>query len=138
MADSRPASQTVRRFLSTRMALSLGFGVLLTLLVLSGINAIHVISESRASNENIIEEYLGRETRLDELRSAIYLSGTYVRDYLLDPDPASAEQSRRMLTDTRRQIQSMIALMTSEPGPAGRAIYESLRREIEEYSRTQI
>lgn len=136
MIPNGHASQTARRFLNTRMALALGFGVLLTLLVLSGINAVHVISQLQSSNENILGEFLGRETRLDELRSAIYLSGTYVRDYLLEPDPTAAEQSRQALADTRHQIQSMVALTISEPDAPGQAMYDALRREIEEYWRT--
>jgi signal transduction histidine kinase len=136
MTTTSHATRTARQLLTTRKALALGFGVLLTLLVLSGINAIGVISRLRSSNENILGEFLGRETKLDELRSAIYLSGTYVRDYLLEPDPASAEQSRLALADTRRQIQSMVSLTAFEPDPAGRAMYDALRREIEEYWQT--
>ncbi len=85
-ANGQP-THTARRLLTTRTALALGFGVLLTLLVLSGINALNVISQLQSSNENILHELLGRQTRLDELRSAIYLSGTYVRDYLLESLP---------------------------------------------------
>ena len=136
MVANGRARQTARRLLTTRMALALGFGVLLTLLVLSGINAIRAISQLQSSNENILGEFLGWQTKLDELRSAIYLSGTYVRDYLLEPDPAKAEQSRLALVDTRRQIQSMTSLTASEPDSAGQAMYDALRREIEEYWRT--
>jgi hypothetical protein len=42
------------------MALALGFNVLLTLLVLSGINAVHVISHLQSNNEDILGEFLGR------------------------------------------------------------------------------
>jgi signal transduction histidine kinase len=129
-------SQTARRLLTTRMALALGFGVLLTLLVLSGINAVHGISHLQSNNEDILAEFLGRATRLDELRATIYLSGTYVRDYLLEPDPVAAEQSRLALADTRRQIQSMISLTTSKPDSADRTMYDALRHETAEYWRT--
>jgi signal transduction histidine kinase len=136
MAVNHRTRQTARRLLTTRMALALGFGVLLTLLVLSGLNAVHVISHLQSNNEEILGQFLGRATRLDELRAAIYLSGTYVRDYLLEPDPAAAEQSRLALADTRRQIQSMISLTTSETDAADQAMYDALRREIGEYWRT--
>ena len=136
MPTGGPARQTARRLLTTRTALALGFGVLLTLLVLSGLNAVNVISRLQSSNETILTEFLGRETKLDELRSAIYLSGTYVRDYLLEPEPAKAEQSREALADTRRQIQSMISPATFVPDLPGRAMYNALRGEIEEYQRT--
>jgi signal transduction histidine kinase len=133
MSGNGQARLTVRRLLTTRMALAIGFGVLLTLLVLSGIDAVHVISQLQTSNESILEEFLGRQMKLDELRSAIYLSGTYVRDYLLEPDPAKAEQSRMELAGTRRQIQAMISLTTSGPGPVGEQMYDALQREIREY-----
>ena len=130
------ASQAARRFLTTRMALALGFGLLLTLLVLSGVNAVGVVSQLQSRNENIVGEFLGRETRLDELRSSIYLSGTYVRDYLLEPDPARAEQSRQMLAETRRKIQSVIAIVSKTPGSASQTMWNDLQREIAEYWRT--
>jgi len=136
MSENDRTRQTARRLLTTRMALAIGFGVLLTLLVLSGIDAVHVISQLQSSNESILQDFLGRQIKLDELRSAIYLSGTYVRDYLLEPDPAKAEQSRMELADTRRQIQSMVSLTGSGPGPSGQEMYEALQREILEYWQT--
>jgi hypothetical protein len=74
MSANSHAGQTARRLLTTRMALAIGFGMLLTLLVLSGIDAVHVISQLQTSNESILEEFLGRQMKLDGLRSAIYLS----------------------------------------------------------------
>lgn len=135
MAPNGPA-HTVRRLLTTRMALTLGFGVLLTLLVMSGVYAVTGISQLQSSNEDILQEFLRRETRLDELRSAIYLSGTYVRDYLLEPDPVKAEQSRLALADTRGQIQSMASLPSPPSDPAAQSMQDALRREIAEYWRT--
>ncbi len=136
MVSARYATKTARRLLTTRMALALGFGVLLTLLVLSGLNAIRAISQLQASNENILSEFLGPESRLDELRSAIYLSGTYVRDYLLEPDPGRAEQSRAALADTRQEIQSMASSIGSAPDATGQGMYDNLRREVQEYHST--
>src|SRR5580658_3136990 len=107
MSANGHARRTARRLLTTRVALAIGFGVLLTLLVLSGTGAVHVIAQLQTSNAGILQGFLGRQMKLDELRSAIYLSGTYVRDYLLEPDPVKAEQSRMELAGTRRQIQSM-------------------------------
>jgi signal transduction histidine kinase len=129
-------SQTARRLLTTRTALALGFGVLLTLLVLCGISGVQIVAQLQSNNEAILSEFLRPQTRLDELRSAIYLSGTYVRDYLLEPDPVKAEPSRQALADTRRQIQSMISLGASRPGVPSEAMYGALRREIGEYWRT--
>ena len=130
MISARFSRQTARQFWTTRVALVVGFGVSLTLLMLSGVYAIRGISQLQSSNERILAEFVGGEARLDGLRSAIYLSGTYVRDYLLEPDAGAAEQSRRALADTRLQIQSMI--IPANPGPVepGEAMYDTLRQEI--------
>jgi signal transduction histidine kinase len=136
MPPNGQAKDTARRLLTTRMALAVGFGVMLTLLVLSGIDAVNVISQLQSSNESILEGFLGRQAKLDELRSAIYLSGTYVRDYLLEPDPAKAEQSRTELSNTRRQIESIVSLTASGPGPRGEEMHDALQREIQEYWQT--
>jgi signal transduction histidine kinase len=128
-----------RRFVSTQMALALGFGILLTLLVLSGLNAVRTVAELRSSNEDILEGFLARQTRLDELRSAIYLSGTYVRDYLLEPDPPKAEESRLALVDTRSQIQEVLSITGESDaliGDAGGSMYQGLKNEVRDYWQT--
>lgn len=132
------AQRTARRFLTTRTALLLGFGVLLTLLVLSGVNAVLVVSRLQSSNEAILSEYLGRQTQLDELRSAIYLSGTYVRDYLLEPDPMRAEQSRAGLLEAHRKIGSLLpaSLPDQKLDARSQSMDDALRHEIEDYWRT--
>lgn len=124
-----------RRFLSTRKALALGFGILLSLLICSGLNTVRAISRLQASNESILAEFLARENHLNQLRSAIYLSGTYVRDYLLEPDAEMAEQSRLALADTRGEIQAIVR-PDSALGDPGGAVYRDLRREIDDYWRT--
>jgi len=121
--------------MATRMALALGFGFLLTLLVLSGVSAAKVISSVQSNNQTIVGEFLGREAKLDELRASIYRSGTYVRDYLLEPNPARAEQSRQAMAGVRRQIQSTISQIHLEPDPAEHAMYEALQSEVNEYWR---
>jgi len=120
---------------ATRRVLALGFGVLLVLLVLSGLNALHVLSELKNSNETTLRQYLARERQLEELRSAVYLSGTYIRDYLLEPDPAKAEQNRLVLASSRQQIDSLL----SKKGPlfdeSNQEMFNALKRETEEYWR---
>src|SRR5215467_753201 len=91
---------------SSRNALLAGFGGLLILLVLSGLDAVQVLSEMRKSNEAIRREFLDRAGRLERIRTAVYLSGTYVRDYLLEPEPARAEEHRAALNETRGKIET--------------------------------
>jgi signal transduction histidine kinase len=127
------ASEVARRFFTTRVALILGFGVLLTLLALSGINAIQVLSQLQSSNESTLGEFLGRARQLDEIRSAIYLSGTYIRDYLLEPDPAQADQSKSALISTQRHIMSILSASEAAFGLSDQKMFGSLKREIQDY-----
>lgn len=97
-ASRRPALFT------TRTALLLGFGGLLALLAFSGLDAMQVLSQIQLRNEEIRREYVERSRKLEQIRSAVYLSGTYVRDYLLEPNPRDAEKHRASLNETRKEI----------------------------------
>ncbi|MBV8733048.1 MAG: MCP four helix bundle domain-containing protein, partial [Acidobacteriia bacterium] len=104
------------------------------LLILCGVNALAVVSELETSNQTILRNFLEEQQRLDKIRSAIYLSGTYLRDYLLETDPQKAEQSRIALETERAQAASTLA----NPGllsgsPAKDQLYASLKRETADY-----
>jgi signal transduction histidine kinase len=124
------------RLFKARTALLLGFGVLLLLLVLSGLDAIHVLAEVRTSNEQIRREFLDRSRTLEQIRSQVYLSGTYIRDYLLEPDSARAEQHRVSLSDVHRRIESELRDYERFPQPDQAGSLRALRTEISAYWRT--
>jgi signal transduction histidine kinase len=117
--------------------LLVGFGVLLLLLVLCGLNALAVLSGFETSNESVLQNFLEEQKRLDQVRSAIYLSGTYLRDYLLEPDSQKAEQSRAALESARAQVSSMLAQPGLLSGSRGNDdLHAALEREIAEYWNT--
>jgi signal transduction histidine kinase len=121
----------------TRRVLLVGFGVLLVLLVLCGLNALAVLSRLETSNESILQNFLEEQKRLDQVRSAIYLSGTYLRDYLLEPDPEKAEQSRAALETARAQVSSTLAHPGLLSGSRGNDdLHAALEREIADYWHT--
>jgi len=135
-ASSLP-DQAERGLLKTRSVLLIGFGVLLVLLLLSGLNALHLLSDLQTRNQTILHDFLEQQQDLDKIRSAIYLSGTNVRDYLLEPDPDRAEQNRIALENARNQVASMLADPHALTGLVGnQALYEALKREIGEYWQT--
>lgn len=130
----QPAEGNLR---ATRRVLLLGFGVLLILLVLCGLNALNVLSGLQTSNETILRDFLEEQQRLDKVRSAIYLSGTYLRDYLLEPDPEKAEQSRAALESAHAQASSILTYPGLLSGSRGSDdLYAALQREIAEYWHT--
>jgi hypothetical protein len=122
----------MRLLFTTRRVLGLGFGFLLTLLALSGANAIRVLNQLKSHNEGIVQDFAERVQHLDDIRSTVYLSGTYVRDFLLEPDPEQAEPNR----DARARTQALLSDRSSPPGAPDPELYGALAREIQEYWRT--
>src|SRR5579872_369002 len=111
-AKPRQADDSSRagvRLLGMRGGLVLGFGGLLVLLILSGLSALHALAEFHSANETTLQEFLAKNRQTEDIRDAVYLSGTLVRDYLLEPDRNKAEQSRRELLDEYARIQTLLA-----------------------------
>ena len=92
----------------TRRLLLLGFGCLLVLLASSGLYTLSVIGRIQAEDRRIHDRYISGERTLDQLRSDIYVSGTYVRDFLIDPDPSHAASHRAEFEAARRRVQSAL------------------------------
>ena len=120
-------------FFRTRNALLLGFGGLILLLVVSGLDSVQVLGQLRSSNNAIRREFLVRENRLEKIRSELYLSGTYVRDYLLEPDPSAAERHRASLRHAREQIQTEIRSYRTLLRPEQLGPFDILERELDSY-----
>jgi signal transduction histidine kinase len=93
----------------SRRLLLVGFGGLLLLIAFTGLNAVSVLKKIETRNESIRQDYVNRDRIVQQLRSDIYLSGTYVRDLLLEPNPALADIHRSELETARVRIQSMLA-----------------------------
>ncbi len=116
-----------------RTLLLIGFGGLLILLAFTGLDALSVVRKIQMRNESIRHDYVNRDRILEQLRSDIYLSGTYVRDLLLEPDPARADMHRRELDSARSRIESMIAAYNRILLPEERAPFEQFNRELAAY-----
>src|SRR4051794_34568285 len=89
----------------SRWLLWLGFGGLLSLLAVAGVYGIFTIRAIGDRNEHIRRDYLRRDHILQQLRSDLYVSGTYIRDLLLEPIPAEAEMHGQEFERTKRQIE---------------------------------
>jgi signal transduction histidine kinase len=119
-----------------RGGLVLGFGGLLILLILSGLSALRALSKVQNANQTSLRQFLAKNQQLDEIRAAVYLSGTYLRDYLLEPDRAKAEQSRRLLIDANARIQSLLADNGALSVAGDHEMFEALKRELRDYWQT--
>src|SRR6516162_174 len=97
-----------RLILSTRVAVIAGFGGLLAIITLAGIDSIRVMQQIRRNDDQIRQEFLLRNYLLKNIRSDLYLSGTYVRDYLLDPESERAESYRATLKQVRTEMEAAL------------------------------
>ena len=113
--------------------LTAGFGGLLLLLAFAGFDAIQVVGEIQSRNDSIRREFLGRNQLLNQIRSDLYLSGTYVRDYLLEPDPAKAANHRESLTATRAEMNASLERYGGLPRTGEARPFYLLRRNLRAY-----
>ena len=106
----------------SRLMLTIGFGGLLLLMTFAGLDSIQRLRQIQGSNDNIRGNFLARTRLLEQIRSNLYLSGTYVRDYLLEPESSKAEAHRASLLKTRDDMQAALRkykglLNEEEAGP---------------------
>jgi signal transduction histidine kinase len=93
----------------SRVALMAGFGGLLLLMAFAEIDGVGALRQIQNSNDGIREDFLLRTRLLERIRGDVYVSGTYVRDYLLEPEAGKAEGHRYSLLETRHDMDEALA-----------------------------
>src|SRR5260370_40650377 len=88
----------------SRLVLIAGFGRLLTRMAFAGADGIQALQQIQTSNDRIRDEFRVRTQVLERIRSDLYLSGTDVRDCLLEPRAGKAEGLRYTLLETRKDM----------------------------------
>src|SRR5215813_3723142 len=121
--------------IDSRLVLVAGFGGLLMLAAFAGIDGIQALSQIRKSNDRIREDFLQRTRLLERIRGDVYVSGTYVRDYLLEPEAGKAEGHRYSLLESRKDTDSAIAAYRRLLNPSEQPPFEGLTRELDAYWR---
>ncbi len=101
-------SRNAAPVLNNRVVLIVGFGGLLLLMAFSAADAVQAFQRIQASNDNIREDFLLRTRVLERIRADVYVSGTYVRDYLLEPESGKAEGHRDSLRETRSDMDAAL------------------------------
>jgi signal transduction histidine kinase len=120
-------------FFRSRIALAVGFGGLLSIMALAGIDALRVLGQFRRSDDQIRRRYLAENHVLNDIRSDVYVSGTYVRDYLLEPEPQRADVYRANLEQVRKHMQAALDSYVRQVAPAGVEHDTALRSELADY-----
>jgi len=131
--DMRFSPRFDRLLLGTRFALAAGFGGLLIVMALAGVDTLRVLRQIRANGEEIRQEFLFRNHVLNNIRSDLYLSGTFVRDYLLEPDFQHAESYRSSLEQVRSEMNDALQTYGNKLGPEETKDFAALTMELARY-----
>ena len=110
-----------------------GFGGLLGLMAVGGFDAIQVLHQIQTRNVQIRRIFLSRNRALEQIRSALYLSGTFVRDYLLDPEPSGADVQRKNLGRLHNEIETALDVYASSLSPEEENPVPALRTQLATY-----
>lgn len=116
-----------------RLALIAGFGGLLVMMSVAGIATLRMLRQIRENGDQIRQEFLARNHILNNIRSDLYLSGTLVRDYLLEPDFEHAESYRSSLKQVRSEMDSALQSYGSKLGPEDTKDFATLTMELARY-----
>jgi signal transduction histidine kinase len=119
--------------LNSRLVLIAGFGGLLLLTALAGIDGIKALQDIENSNDRIREEFLLRTQVLERIRTDLYRSGTDLRDYLLEPEAGKAEGHRYTLVEARRDMDDALGQYRRLLSGGESRPFEVLTRELAEY-----
>jgi signal transduction histidine kinase len=117
----------------TRALLWGGFGGLLLLMAVLGLRALSFTSQIEVRQEQIRQDYVSRDRTLEKLRSEIYLSGTYVRDYLLDNNDEAAAAHKAAFFEARNRIESGVSDYARLVRPDERAVFDQFREGLRGY-----
>jgi signal transduction histidine kinase len=121
-----------RRWSSGRLLLA-GFGGLLALMILAGVDALVVLRQAKISNTGMRRSFLDRGHSLDQIRSGIYVSGTLARDYLLASDSSAAEEQRAKLRAIQRETETALGNYARSLSTEEASTFRSLLAEIHAY-----
>lgn len=131
MPESNPSRGAFSH--NTRLLLLAGFGGLLLLMTFAGLDAMRVLRVIQNRNDAIRGNFLARNRFLNQIRSDLYLSGTYVRDCLLEPEPEKAESYRGSLENTRRDMEFALQSYARLSNSSEKKPFAILQDELAEY-----
>src|ERR1700760_2844495 len=122
-----------KRGRQTRFLLWIGFGGLLMLMAVLGVSAVSLLYQIELRQQRIRTDYVERDRAIEKLRSSIYLSGTYARDFLLDSNDHSAIHHRDQFLQERSRVTSLLSEYEHVARPAERGVLAQLSKEIDNW-----
>jgi len=112
-----------------------GFGGLLLLMAAAETGALLFLHSLRHSGTELQSHFLARNRTLEQIRSNIYLSGTFARDSLLAPEVSGAKAQIAALENLRRETETALETYAQSLEPGESAPFRALRSQIDAYWR---
>ncbi|MGD1068750.1 MAG: histidine kinase [Bryobacteraceae bacterium] len=123
----------MRRKLRPLFVLLAGFGGLLLFILAAAVGTLILFDRVRTDDTRTRQAFIKRLGELEQIRAQIYLSGTYVRDFLLSPDPSGAQDERARLTGIENETRTALDRYAEGLDPEEREEFQALRSEIDAY-----
>jgi signal transduction histidine kinase len=115
------------------LVLLAGFGGLLVFILVAGIGTLLLLNRVRTDDRRVRQASIERLGALEQIRAQIYLSGTYVRDFLLSPDPSGAAAQRARLAGIENETRGVLDQYQRSLDPEETDAFHALRAEIDAY-----
>jgi len=113
--------------------LAVAFGLLLAIILISGLATLHRATELYSTVSALNRKYRLDWRSLDEIRSGIHVSSVLVRDYLLDPSFTRAKEIREELLRLRKKTEEHLEGIEKSVEVEGRSKVFDLRAETNAY-----
>ena len=126
-----PAFEAAHR--RTRLALAVGLGGMILLMVAAAVDAVRVLQSIRDQSSRIRMEAVTRTGTLASIQAKVLLSDTFVRDYLLDPDESRSAQNNSQLRRVWADLQRSLDTYAATPDAKEAELAAQLRRQTEHY-----
>ena len=115
------------------LILALGFGTLIILIAVLGFGAVRRAGTIYVEMQTAQDAYLNTEAFRRPIVQDMYLAYVLVRDYLLDPQPESAEEVRAELRAIRDSLQERLDLLSQRISENDSPRLRRLQEEVERY-----
>jgi signal transduction histidine kinase len=102
-------------------------------MALAGADSIRTLHQIETLNAGIAQRYLTRQHCLEQIRSALYLSSTFVRDYLLETNPERAQAGLSRLRSLRAQMNAGLQDYSRSLGPGDSGLASDLGQDLSAY-----
>jgi signal transduction histidine kinase len=116
-----------------QVVLFASFSGMLGLMLFAGIDSLRALSQVQARNLQIRQTFLLRNRALEDIRSTLYHSGTYTRDYLLERDAERAETYRAGVQRERSEMDAALARYSRSLDATEEVPFAALQSRIADY-----